>query len=554
MPNTLTLPLSSTRIDSVVQDLVAAAELPVTDLSRHEFTHEYVVSSNCTGEVFERNYPADRINSWFDVLSSCLTIEFTLRAIGESLRVSLTSEDLSGVATSSSWLKEYEVEGVDVKAVINKDLLITRLDDALGTHISALFLYEDALAKRLALRRLPTLMRDGFVNEGQHAVTIVIVGRGLLQTPLVTVAGLADTSQDDFVVLPSPNASIRAWRRALALRETTCTWTAPLARTAPEAFNVTEVRGGLEATKRAMMCVCATLSVLQFCFNVRIQDDDRWVAALAGRGGSTLTFASSDAISELKTVGEPDLVAAYRLYRWAFRAESYDKIDLVGDFIREYMSIKRPEHVEELLPLSSELLETSRASYRTLRHHAFEAYIHARNEARARVQEFVDTTQQHLEALRHEVLDTTLKFSAAIIAFLTAEVLKPGIPTIVVAVGFGLALLYLILAFVFHLIPLRSQYNTARSRAEKAVNGLRELLLDQRKEILADLPPKFDLPPNMQWTPFTRWFIASFGIYLGWALLLILIFVLTVTGGSSAPHDLPSPTPTLTPTLTSSLL
>jgi hypothetical protein len=166
----------------------------------------------------------------------------------------------------------------------------------------------------------------------------------------------------------------------------------------------------------------------------------------------------------------------------------------------------------------SELLEDARANYKIVRHRAFEAYLRSRQEAIEAIQSFMTSTQKDLDTLRKDVLDTTLRFSAGIIAFLAANVLQLNLSKFVITVGFGLGLFYLVLAIGFQLFPFWQQYKAQLKEAKQIVNAHSELTLAERTRLIDMLPSNF-------WNTFTKWFVACTVAYIMWAIVLICILM-----------------------------
>ena len=144
------------------------------------------------------------------------------------------------------------------------------------------------------------------------------------------------------------------------------------------------------------------------------------------------------------------------------------------------------------------------------------------------------STRKDLDTLRKDVLDTTLRFSAGIIAFLAANVLQLNLSKFVISVGFGLGLFYLVLAAIFQLFPLWQQYRAQYKEATQTVHAHSELTLSERTRLISQLP-------SNPWNSFTKWFLACAIAYLIWAIVLIILLIsLLNLNISSNTHQNPS--------------
>lgn len=353
----------------------------------------------------------------------------------------------------------------------------------------------------------------------------MLTGSGILQSPLITIFG-QDASIEDFSRLPKIKPILRAWNRAHSLRDTNTIWAAPLADISPDAFQVTQIRPGLEASYETIRGICNILSLLQFCVSV-LEDDEKWHVSIARLGGPIIDVASNVSYRDSSTSGlSPSL---YRLYRWAFLAESYDKIDIVRELIQHEIRDRKDNPLQHLLASGSALLEGARANYKILRRKAFESYLHSREEAIEAVQTFVTSTRKDFDALRKGVLDTTLQFSIGIIAFLAA-ILQFNLSKIVISVGFCLGLFYLVLTASFQLLPFWQQFRAQYNAARKTVDIHSELTLTERDRLLEQLP-------RGTWNSFTCWFWAGSAVYILWAIILIGFLIFLNFSVSGIPHQ-----------------
>jgi len=429
----------------------------------------------------------------------------------------ITCKDRSGLDRLLDVVGRYEIDVVDIRVTITKEALKASVRDLVHLpSIDALFFFEQTLIESLTLRHIQDLQEEGAFLPDRHTVIALVAGSGMLQGPLLTVFGLRGASTEDFAGLPRIEPTLRAWRTAHSLRDTTAMWAAPLANIAPSTFQVVEIHEGLGATYEALVGICNILSLLQFCVSVQESDAEIWRVSVAYPGGPVLEIASNRPYHDNSTSGmSPSL---YRLYRWAFLAESYDKIDIARELIRHEIRDREGDPLPHLLASGSELLEGARANYKILRQKAFEAYLRSRQEAIEAIQTFMTSTREDLDTLRKDVLDTTLRFSAGIIAFLAANVLKLDLSKFVIMVGFGLGLFYLVLAAIFQLFPSWQQYHAQLEEAKQIVNAHDELTLTERTRLISQLP-------NRSWNTFTKWFLACSFVYLVWAMILVGILL-----------------------------
>ena len=245
---------------------------------------------------------------------------------------------------------------VEIRVTITKEVLKAKVRDIVHVpSINALFFFERTLIESLTLKQIQVLQKEGVFSSDQHTVIAVLTGSGMLQGPLLTVFGQRGASIEDISRLPKIESTARAWHRARSLRDTTTMWAAPLANIAPSTFQVAQIHVGLEATYKTMVGICNILSLLQFCVSVRDGDGEIWHVSIAYPGGPVIDIASNIQYQDNSTSGmSPSL---YRLYRWAFLAESYDKIDIVRELIRHVIRDGEGNLLSHLMASGSELLE-----------------------------------------------------------------------------------------------------------------------------------------------------------------------------------------------------
>lgn len=483
----------------------------------------------CSESKFIDSFSQDLLDTWFSVFGNDLTINI---AIDEhNVQKQITWKDRSGLHLILDVIGKLEIDVIEVQVTIKKEVLKAKVKDSVQVpSIDAFFFFEETLRESLTLKHIQEMQKEGVFLPDQRTVIAVLTVSGMLQGPLLTVFGLKGVSIEDLSPLPKIEPTLRAWHQARSLRETTSLWAAPLVSTAPATFLVSQIHGGLEATCENLLGICDVLSLLQFCVSIREGKDNIWHLSIAHPGGPVIDMASDNLYHSNST---SDMAPSwYRLYRWAFQAESYDKIDIVRELIRHEFRSNEGKPLSLLMASGSELLEDARANYKIVRHRAFEAYLRSRQEAIEAIQSFMASTRKDLDALRKDVLDTTLRFSAGIIAFLAANVLQLNLSKFVIAVGFGLGLFYLVFAAGFQLFPFWQEYRAQLREAKQIVNAHSELTLTERTRLISQLP-------SNTWDPFTKWFFACAIAYLIWAIVLVclLIFLLNLNINSNTPQN-----------------
>jgi hypothetical protein len=502
-------------VHQTLEDIANILDIQKDKLIKSESLTACTLVGFCTESTFLDSFSQDRLDAWFTLFGNDLTIDI---AIDEhTIRQRITLKDRSGLNLILDVIHEFEIEVIEIQVTIKKEVLKTRVRDSVHvSSIDAFFFFEETLRDSLTLKQIQEMQKEGVFLPDQHTVIAVLTASGILQGPLLTVFGLKGVSIEELSHLPKIEPTQHAWNRARSLRETTSLWAAPLATTAPTTFLVSQMHLGLEATYENLLGMCDVLSLLQFCVSVREDKNNLWHVSIAHPGGPVIDMASNNLYQSNST---SDMAPSwYRLYRWAFQAESYDKIDIVRELIRHEFRSKEGKPLSQLIPSGSELLEDARANYKIVRHRAFEAYLRSRQEAIEAIQSFMTSTQKDLETLRKDVLDTTLRFSAGIIAFLAANVLQLNLSKFVITVGFGLGLFYLVLAIGFQLFPFWQQYKAQLKEARQIVNAHSELTLAERTRLTDMLPSNF-------WNTFTKWFVACTVAYIMWAIVLICILM-----------------------------
>lgn len=522
-------------VHEALENMACVLEIQKDTLIRSESLTLCTFAGSCSDGKFTDNFSQEHLDAWYSLFGNDLIIDVSIEE--QDTHKQITCNDRSGLNNIKAVIDRYEIDVVDIRVTIKKEVLKTKIRDIVHVpSISALFFYERTLIESLTLKQIHALQNEGAFSPAQHTVIAILTGVGMLQGPLLTVFGQTGGTIEEISHLPKIESTARAWHKARSLRDTATTWTAPLADIAPSTFQVAQIYAGLEATHKTMEEICNILSLLQFCVSIREGDGEIWHAAVAYPGGPVIDIASNhtyqaDSTSDIS----PSL---HRLYRWAFLAESYDKIDIVRELLRRMIRGGETNLLTQLIASGSELLEEARANYKILRRQAFDAYFRSRRESIEAIQSFMTSTRKDLDTLRKDVLDTTLRFSAGIIAFLAANVLQLNLSIFVISVGFGLGLFYLVLAFFFQLIPLWQQYKAQYSEAIQAVGAHSELTLNERTRFISQLP-------NKRWNPFKKWFLLCFIAYLAWALVLIILLIsllnLNINSNTHQIHPIPTP-------------
>ncbi len=514
-----------------LENIASVLNIQKDILIKSEKLAECSFAMSCSDKEFADDFSPERLNTWYSALGSDLTISVSIEE--HSTYEQITCLDRSGLNRVLDVIDKFEIDVIEIRVTLKKEVLKARMIDILHIPaIDALFFFEKNLVDSLTLKSIQNMQKDGVFLANQPTIIAVLTGVGMLQSPLITVFGLKGISIEDLSQLPKRKPLLRAWEKAHSLRGSNTIWAAPLNDISPDAFQLTQVHVGLEATYETMRGFCNILSFLQFCVSV-IADDEKWHASIARLGGPMIDIASNISYHDDSSSGlSPSL---YRLYRWAFMAESYDKIDIVRELIQHELRDRKDNHLQHLLVSESTLLEGARANYRILRRKAFEAYLHSRQEVLEVVQSFVISTRKDLDALRKDVLNTTLQFSVGIITFLAA-ILQFNFSKLVITVGFSLGLFYLVLAAFFQLLPLWQQYQTQYDEAKKTVEIHNELTLTERDHLISQLPHRTG-------NSFTRWFWVSSIVYILWALILLcfLLFLnFSLPNVSHQNHSIPT--------------
>ncbi len=520
--------ISFSTVYETLEDIAKTLDIQKDKLIKSESLTICSFVGFCTESKFLDSFSQDHLDTWFSVFGNDLTINI---AIDEhNVLQQITSKDMSGLQLILGVIDKLETEVIEIQVTIKKEVLKTKVRDSVQVpSVDAFFFFEETLRESLTLKHIQEMQKEGVFLPDQRTVIAVLTVSGMLQGPLLTVFGLKSVSKEDLSHLPKIEPTLRAWHNARSLRDTTAMWAAPLATTAPTTFLVSQIHGGLEATYETLLGICDVLSLLQFCVSVH-EGDDTWHVSIAHPGGPVIDIPSNILYHDNSN---SDLAPSWhRLYRWAFVAESYDKIDIVRELIRHEFRSKEGKPLSLLMASGSELLEDARANYKIVRHRAFEAYLRSRQEAIEAIQSFMTSTRKDLDTLRKDVLDTTLRFSAGIIAFLAANVLQLNLSKFVIAVGFGLGLFYLVLAAIFQLFPLWQQYRAQLREARQIVNAHSELTLTERTRLISQLP-------SNTWDTFPKWFFACAIAYLVWAIVLtcLLIVLLHLSTNSNTPQN-----------------
>ncbi len=512
------LEIFCSKVYEALEDIARILNIQQNTLIRSESPAICSFAGSCSESEFADSFSHEHLDTWYAVFDSDLIVDVSVEE--QDAHEQITCQDRSGLDHILDVIGNYEIDVVAIRVTIKKEFLKARIRNIVQVpSVDALFFFEQALRESVTLKHIQEMQKEGAFLPDRRTIIAVLTESGMLQSPLLTVFGLKGASIGDFSRLPKIEPAVRAWHTARSLRDTTAMWAAPLANVAPSTFQVEQIRGGLEAIYEALGGICNVMSFLQFCVSVHEGDDATWHTSIAHPGGPVIEIDSKILYHDNSTPGmSPSL---YRLFRWAFLAESYDKIDIARELIRHEILDRTGDPLPHLMASGSALLEGARANYKILRQRAFEAYLRSRQEAIEAIQSFMTSTRKDLDQLRKDVLDTTLRFSAGIIAFLAANVLKLNLSKFVIAVGFGLGLFYLVLAAIFQLLPLWQQYQAQLKQAKQIVNAHDELTLTERTRLISQLPSR-------TWSTFTKWFLACSIVYIIWAAVLIgtLIFLL----------------------------
>lgn len=518
------LPLLINQIRAQLTDLETAFGKPKGTLPDWERDRELQITRVCSGEDFALHFTPDRVEPWFACLGDDLMLRITISDDEQGhQRYLVNQHEREALQNALDHVNRYEVDQVSVVCILTKSHLTEHVSAILGAHLDGLFYFQSALESRINLKGVESLFGTDMLRLDRHVAIGVITSTGLLQGTYVTVIGLDDLISNDFEQFPSVRARVQAWSNARALRDSSATWVGFLSEVDPLTFDVRQKRPGLGGIKSRMDYIADILALLQFCTSVTWADGQT-IRATVARPSSTSMLIGPEGIQEVTELGnECDKLASCRVFRWAFTAEDYDKVDIVRDLIEREVRGRRDNIAQHLRGVMPQLLEAARATYKAIRTRAFESYLQARDEAKRRVSNFVDSSQTSIDKLRTDMVNRALQFFAAIIAYLAVSVLQPGLPTRYKVIGLALGIVYIGLIGIFQMVPACLVYRKQRQDAEDAVSGFDILTPNERSKIISKLPTGF-------WTDFTKWFAACCAIYAIGAFVLMVALLLLLLG------------------------
>lgn len=457
-----------------------------------------------SGEDYSSRFPAARVEEWLEYFGEDLSLSVTILDTGKTYTI--TKHSKPELAELLKYLDRYEVAQLTASLDLRKVELIRQVGSMLGATPHAVFLSPTSLRKRCTLSGVEALYQAGVISVAQHTVVAVLDADGLLQSRLLTVVGMRGLYMEAGRPLVLPQTRGNAWERIRTWRDQNTFWDGMLSEIPPDAFQVRVVQSGLEAVRSAMLGLSDVLSILQLC--AAVAPTNKHLDGIVVRNSGPSIHVPKDALFDAWDDTVPRvLTAPFRTYRWVFLGEDEDKLDIVRDLMERELRAAPKNPLDHLLRSFGNLLDSSRASYATIRKKAFESYIRVRGEALASVDAFAVATQANIDKVRDDMLNRVLQFFAAVVAFVTVNVLKPDISRQLQVIGLLFVAIYVILIIIFQMLPSWWQYEEQRARVKNKVNAYAELSLGERRAILNKVPAEF-------WNSFSKWYFACLGMYV----------------------------------------
>lgn len=262
-----------------LENIASVLNVPKDKLIKSETLAECSFARSCSSQMFTEKFSNERLEGWYSALGSDLTIGISIEE--RDTYEQITRQDWSGLKRILNIIDTYEIDLIEIRVTLKKEALKARIRDVLNApSIDALFFFEQILVDSLTLKNIQDMQQKGIFLADQYTIIAVLTASGLLQSPFMTTFGLQDATIEDFSRLPKIKPIQRTWNRALSLRDTNTVWAAPLADISPDAFQVTQIHAGLEATYETMRGICNILSLLQFCVSV-LEDGEKWHVSIA---------------------------------------------------------------------------------------------------------------------------------------------------------------------------------------------------------------------------------------------------------------------------------
>lgn len=513
MATTLTTGNLCDQITSALDALAEILGIDESTFAGNELLAVCSVTKSISPKKIDDLLAPEQLQQWLRIMGTALTFVVTVEDLGYGPQ-RVTCDDEMVVQEVLEFIRSHEVEDVEVEITLSKHELRHRLSTLSGVNLSALFLYEGALCRRMSLDSVEALVREGLLQPTERTTIGIVAATGLLQGPFLTVVGLADMSAETPLRIPSvePEPQNR-WAKACALRQTVSTWTAPLSHLPPDVFSITEHGAGLQQIATALAALSAAMSLLQMC-EVVFVEEHVWIGQVTRRQGPECRLTYEDIISYSSRADDGSTLFA--LYRWAFPSESRSRVDVVRHVIQETVQRTGDSSLSRLETEGKAMFEAAQANYSILCHDAFESYLKLRESAEEHVQSQIDAARGSATRLTEELLGTFLQFFAGTLVFIITNSFSTTISEGLRICGLVLALVYLALVAVFRLVRAWSQHTIRKQESEAMIERYSELADVTRKSLIESL--------DSSQKDFVVWFWACTVAYAagGVALLVIL--------------------------------
>lgn len=407
-----------------------------------------------------------------------------------------------------SELKELAATGVDLALELKVSLedkggVVQRFaasGDADGLPSVLVFLFPEAMAETLAGTSLGRLEESCFVPN-RRTVFLVFGMAGGFGNDLVAFAGQGWAGRlDELSTRPLPDTVLEESRKVLDLHRVGGVWLERRRWLRPELF---ELQGAPERPAAGAEAILAELRLLRVLLAAVFLSDhaeavaeDEAVADGAeqrvkyrGRvevqiGVGRKALATIDGRAELweDREGTHRIDDLYRLYRYAYKGLSVDKLKIAQEFVALLV-----RDLETLCTKASEVEGATRKTYHRSLTKRVEEYFDARQRIQERLEAAVSGVAGSMLSLTREVSGDLYKVAGLAVGALVGAFLKPNLtPVALLTVGLGIAI-YALLVISLHLptvertAALRLQQHRSYIRSFEDVlvkNELRRFLDD----------------------------------------------------------------------------
>jgi hypothetical protein len=396
-----------------------------------------------------------------------------------------------------SLLYRLEKRGVKITIDLTFDLLkgplVNRLSrsapDQEKIFVSCYFFSEElnnALAKAplLSLEKQP--LERQFFRTGKKTVIVMFGAEGVLQGDFLSVCGKCSVGGIKSAFEAPSQEKFNEFAARLDFRANVCSLELP-SQLLPESFRTIartqdKSLSDIQDELKRLEALLAIFSLANRVYKKR--GSKRYESCFEGQGMTRFSVQKED-IKEEYSVQKEDteeereecIKYVIALYDWTYENISYDKIGIIRNIIARY-----DNEFDKFLQRAKDIGESARSSYQFYLKTKIESYFETKRKIRELIDGFARETASEVARLTKELNENIYKTAGLIAAAVIAVLIRPENTLLILAIGGGVLVLFLLSILMFHLPTMRTQFENRKKQYIDDVNLFSEALEEKERE------------------------------------------------------------------------